>query len=153
MGKTMSALQRSGDRDLMAGELLAVADVAGQRLLAGVDGDAGDAMRTGEKLREAAGAAMLAGHSLSAIVAAEATGKEVVRNELRGETLKRVQRTAELAREAAAGHRLAIARAMRLGLSTREIASAAGVTHGTVRAIAIRQQQHPPSDDSEAAHP
>ena len=31
-----------------------------QRLLAGVDGDAGDALQTGEKLREAAGAAMLA---------------------------------------------------------------------------------------------
>ena len=150
MGKARSALQPSGDQDLTAGELLAVADVAGQRLLAGVDGDAGDAMQTGEKLREAAGAAMLAGYSLSAIAAAEAAGKEAVRNALRGETLKRVQRTGEQAREAAAGHRLAIARAMRLGLSTREIASAAGVTHGTVRAIAIRQQRDPTSDDADA---
>lgn len=137
----------------MVGELLAVGDAAGKRLLATVEGDAGRAAEASGELREAAAAAMVAGYSLSEIAAAEATGKEAVRNELRGETLKRVERTAQQAREAEGVHRLAIGRAMRLGLSMREIATSAGVTHGTIRAIAIRQQQPPTSANPEAPQP
>src|ERR671922_2964197 len=72
------------------------------------------------------------------IAQAEARGKEKVRHELGGDALKRVERTGRQAREAEAEHHRAIGRAMRLGLSMREIALAAGVTHGTVRAIGNR---------------
>jgi DNA invertase Pin-like site-specific DNA recombinase len=73
-----------------------------------------------------------------AIAQAEARGKEKVRRELGGDSLKTVERTGHHAREAEAEHHRAIARAMRLGLSMREIALAAGVTHGTIRAIGNR---------------
>jgi DNA invertase Pin-like site-specific DNA recombinase len=72
------------------------------------------------------------------IAQAEARGKDLVRRELGGDALKEVERTGLLAREAEAEHHRAIARAMRLGLSMREIALAAGVTHGTIRAIGNR---------------
>jgi hypothetical protein len=49
-----------------------------------------------------------------------------------------VERSGRQARDAQAEHHRAIGRAMRLGLSTREIALAADVTHGTVRAISNR---------------
>ena len=81
---------------------------------------------------------MSAGHSLSDITQAEARGKADVRNALRGDTLRNVERTGRRARETRMEHHEAIARAMRLGLSTREIATAADVTHGTVRAISNR---------------
>ncbi len=63
---------------------------------------------------------------------------ERVRNSLRGDTLRSVDRSGRRAREARSEYHQAIARAMRLGLSTREIAAAAGVTHGTVRSISNR---------------
>jgi DNA-binding NarL/FixJ family response regulator len=77
-------------------------------------------------------------HSLSHITQAEARGKDDVRDALRAETLRSVERSGRRARELRIEHHQAIARAMHLGLSTREIASAAGVTHGTVRAISNR---------------
>ncbi|MGA2929723.1 MAG: hypothetical protein ABSG43_27800, partial [Solirubrobacteraceae bacterium] len=57
---------------------------------------------------------------------------------------RRVDRSARQAREAEAEHHRAIGRAMRLGLSTREIALSAGVTHGTIRAIASRLSETKP---------
>jgi hypothetical protein len=149
----MAPSHHGNGRDLMAGELLAVVDVAGKCLLTTVDGDTRGATNAREELREAAAAAMVAGYSLSEIAAAEATGKERVRDELRGETLKRVEQSAQRVREAEADHRLAIGRAVRLGLSMREVASSAGVTHGTIRAMALRQQQPPTSASPVAAQP
>jgi DNA-binding NarL/FixJ family response regulator len=81
---------------------------------------------------------MSAGVSLAEIARAEARGKEELRRELGPDALKRVERSARHVREAEAEHHRVIARGMRLGLSTREIAMAAGVTHGTVRAITSR---------------
>jgi len=46
-----------------------------------------------------------------------------------------VERTGQRARQLQAEHYQAIARATRLGLPMREVAQAAGVTHGTIRAI------------------
>jgi DNA-binding NarL/FixJ family response regulator len=66
------------------------------------------------------------------------SGKDEVRSALSGDALRRVERTGRQAREAQLEHHRAIARAMRLGLSTREIAAAADVTRGTVRAITNR---------------
>jgi hypothetical protein len=131
----------SRDQDVALGlvsDLAAVAGAAGARLRAETDADGDAAKAAAEELVTAAGAAMAAGHSLSDIAQAEARGKEDVRDALRGDTLKGVERTGRRAREARMEHHQAIARAMRLGLSTREIAAAADVTHGTVRAISNR---------------
>ena len=84
--------------------------------------------------------AMRAGIPLREISAAEQRGRNAVRDELRSGTLKRVERTGRQVREAETTHHAAIARAMHLGLSTREIAQAAGVTHATVRAITSRAE-------------
>jgi DNA invertase Pin-like site-specific DNA recombinase len=81
---------------------------------------------------------MATGHPLIDIARAEVQGKEDVRDALRADTLRSVERTGRRARETRSEHHQAIGRAMRLGLSTREIAAAAEVTHGTVRAIGNR---------------
>lgn len=119
-------------------ELAAVARAAGDRLRAETDADADAAKAAADALVTAATTAMAAGHPLSDITRAEARGKEDVRDALRGDTLKSVERTGRRARETRMEHHQSIARAMRLGLSTREIAAAADVTHGTVRAISNR---------------
>ncbi len=122
----------------LAPELASVAEAAGGRLRTEVDGDQ-DAEDSGtQALLAAATSAMNAGYSLSEIAQAEARGKADVRTALRPDTLKRVERTGRNVRAAQAEHHHTIARAVRLGLSTRQIAAAAGVTHGTVRAIANR---------------
>jgi DNA-binding NarL/FixJ family response regulator len=119
-------------------ELAAVAEAAGARLRAETDADGDAATAAAEALVVAASAAMAAGQSLTDIAQAEAEGQQDVRNALRLDTLRRVEGTGRRAREARIEHHRAIARAVRLGLSTREIAAAAEVTHGTVRAISNR---------------
>ena len=119
-------------------ELAAVARAAGDRLRAETDADADAAQAAAGALMTAATAAMAAGHTLSEITQAEARGKQAVRNALRGDALRTVERSGRRARDAGIEHHQSIARAMRLGLSTREIAAAAGVTHGTIRAISNR---------------
>lgn len=115
-----------------------VSGAAGARLRAETDEGWDAARSASEALIEAATSAMAAGYSLGDIARAEARGQEDVRENLSGDALERVERTATLAREAELEHHQTIARAMRLGLSTREIAGAAGVTHGTIRAISNR---------------
>lgn len=133
----MSLQDEDGALGLVS-ELAAVARAAGERLRAETDADDDAATAAAEALMTAATSAMAAGHSLSEITQAEARGKQDVRDALRGDTLKGVERSGRRAREARIEHHQAIARAMRLGLSTREIANAAGVTHGTVRALSNR---------------
>ena len=91
-----------------------------------------------QAIRRAASEAMVAGYPLTDIARAEARGKETLRRALRAESLKLVERTGDRARDAQAEHYRAIARATRLGLPMREIALAAHVTHGTIRAITNR---------------
>lgn len=134
-------------------ELIAVAQAAGNRLRAETDGDTDAASVAGDALLEAATAAMAAGHSLSDITQAEARGQEGVRDALRPDTLREVKRSGRRAREAKAEHHQAIARAMRLGLSTREIASAASVAHGTVRAIINRLAMNHPDEATYIGEP
>ena len=134
-------------------ELAAVAQAAAERLRAETDGDASAAKAAGKALLTAATAAMAAGHSLSDITQAEAQGKEGVREALRPDTLRDVKRTGRRAREAKQEHHQAIARAMRLGLSTREIATAARVAHGTVRAIISRLSGADPADATYTGEP
>jgi DNA-binding NarL/FixJ family response regulator len=133
----MSSLNEGFASGLVS-ELEAVAKAAGNRLRAETDADADATVEAAQALVTAATSAMAAGHSLSDITQAEARGKDDVRDALRAETLRSVERSGRRARELRIEHHQAIARAMRLGLSTREIASAAGVTHGTVRAISNR---------------
>src|SRR5436305_4481328 len=118
----------SHDEDASLGlvaELAAVARAAGDRLRAETDADDDAAKAAAEALVTAATAAMAAGHSLSDIAQAESRGKQDVREILRGDTLRSVERSGRRARETRMEHHQAIARAMRLGLSTREIAAAA----------------------------
>lgn len=119
----------------LEGELLAVAEAAGARLRAETDQDDEASRAAAEAVVNAASAAMAAGHSLTAIASAEAHGKDDVRHALRGDALELVKSTGDRARETRDEHYQAIARATRLGLPMREIANAAGVAHGTIRAI------------------
>jgi DNA-binding NarL/FixJ family response regulator len=90
---------------------------------------------------------MAAGYSLTEIARAEAYGKDTLRRRLRGDALKMVERSGARSREAQVEHYRAIARATRLGLPMREIAHAAHVTHGTIRAITNRLARDPASVD------
>jgi hypothetical protein len=119
-------------------ELAAVTRAAGERLRAETDEDFPAIARMSQELVNAATSAMGAGYSLTEIARAETRGKDEVREALSGDALRRVERTGRQAREAQLEHHRSIARAMRLGLSTREIAAAANVTHGTIRAITNR---------------
>jgi DNA-binding NarL/FixJ family response regulator len=129
------AISEQLDDRPLEGELLAVAEAAGARLRAETDQDDEASRAAAEALVSAASAAMGAGHSLTAIASAEADGKDTVRQALRDDALRLVESTGEQARAMRAEHYQAIARATRLGLAMREIAQAAGVAHGTIRAI------------------
>jgi DNA-binding NarL/FixJ family response regulator len=133
----VSASHDNAER-ILEDELAAVAQAAGVRLRAETDEDP-DAVRVAaDELTRAATAAMGAGYSLTEIARAEAYGKDTLRRTLRGDALKAVERTGQRVREAQVEHYRAIARATRLGLPMREIAHAAHVTHGTIRAITNR---------------
>ncbi len=133
----MSFGEQMGELGL-EGELLEVAEAAGARLRAETDQDAEAERAAADALVQAASSAMAAGHPLSQIARAEAEGKETVRRTLRADALKLVERTGQRARQMQVEHYQAIARSTRLGLPMREIAQAAGVTHGTIRAINTR---------------
>ena len=149
----MSPSEESTERRLEAPELVAVAEAAAARLRTDVEEDSDATRAAAETLVHAATSAMGAGHSLTEIAAAEARGQDDVRRELRGDALRRVERSGRHARDAEAAHHRAIARAVRLGLSTREIAVAAGVTHGTIRTISNRYAEPESAGDAVGAQP
>jgi DNA-binding NarL/FixJ family response regulator len=99
----------------------------------------------------AARMALDAGHSLAAMAAAEAQGRQQARDGLRSELLRKVTRSAKRVQEATDEHHREVRRAAAIGLSTRDIASAAGLAHGTVRAIISREDR--PSDPCAARQP
>lgn len=142
----MSASEQD-DEQTQDGELLDVAEAAGARLRAETDADAEAGQTAAETVMRAATAAMAAGFSLTEITRAEARGKETVRGMLRPDALKLVERTGTRAREMQAEHYEAIARATRLGLPLRDIAQAAQVTHGTIRAITSRLASQAPGSE------
>ena len=133
----MSTSQETGEWTL-DGPLAQVAEAAGARLRAETDEDADAARTAAEALTRAATSSMESGYTLTEIARAEARGKDTVRTTLRADALKLVERSGARARETQAEHYRAIARATRLGLPMREIAHAAHVTHGTIRAITNR---------------
>ena len=129
-------------------ELEAIAHAAARRLQARADENPAAIDDAHQTLLAAANAAMHAGHTLSAIADAERHGERAARDEVGSDALKRVERTARKARDARAEHEQAVLHAIRLGLSTRDVAQAATVTHGTIRAITVRAAGHPHSDAS-----
>jgi hypothetical protein len=124
----------------MSPELEAIAAAAADRLRAQCGDDPATIDEHARRVADAASTAIRADTALSAIADAERAGEQRARDELRTDTLRRVERAAKRKREADVDYEHAIDRASRLGLSHREIASAAQVTHGTVRAILTRSE-------------
>ena len=123
---------------VLSPELEAIAAAASDRLRAQAVEDvqvAGDAQG---RVAQAASAAIAAGAALSAIADAERTGELRARDALGAEALREVARAAKRKHDADGAYEQAIKRSGRLGLSHREIAAAAEVSHGTVRAILVR---------------
>ncbi len=129
--------RRKTDGEL-APALEAIATAAADRLRAQTDGDTQRAQEPSQRLAEAASRAIEAGLPLSAIADAEQTGQTRARDELGPDVLRRVERAARRKREADDEYHQAVARAVRLGLAHRDVAAAAHVAHGTVRAIMAR---------------
>ena len=102
-------------------ELEAIAVAAAKELCRLVDENHEGEQGLGSSLCRAASAAIAAGMPLAAIAHAERVGQTRARHELGSDVLRRVERAA------------------RLGLPHREIAAAAHVAHGTVRAIVARR--------------
>ena len=124
----------------LAPELEALATAAGERLRAQADGD----MQREDELRrsvaDAASGAITAGLPLGAIADAERAGETRARVELGTDVLRRVERAARRKQEADSEYEQAVIRAARLGLAQRDVAAAARVAHGTVRAILARSE-------------
>jgi hypothetical protein len=130
---------RHEDRDVLPYELDAIAQAAGRRMHAQVIANNANGIESASQdVVAAAGAAIVAGHPLSMVAAAERRGEEQARTQVRPDALKRVERTARRAREASAEYEHTVIHTAGLGLPMREIAMAAGISHATVRALAQR---------------
>ena len=118
-------------------ELQPVADAAGVVLRSEVDEDP-----LLDEHRAAAQAAIITaiqqGHELTVITRAETRGRDAARAQLRGELLRRIERTARRVEETTAEHHAAIKRGDRAGLSTRDLGNSAGIAPATVRVITGR---------------
>ena len=132
-------------------ELEAIASAAHDRLHAQAGQDLSAQEAAQRHVAEAASAAITAGAALAAIADAEREGELRARRELSGDVLRQLARAAKRKREADGEYEQAIARAGRLGLSHREIAAAAEVSHGTVRAILTRATASPNGNEPQAA--
>ena len=121
-------MSENAGRAIAEPPLDAVANACAACLRAETDENRNAADEAQERLMSATTTAMRAGIPLREISAAEQRGRNAVRDELRSGTLKRVERTGRQVREAETTHHAAIARAMHLGLSTREIAQAVGAS-------------------------
>jgi DNA-binding NarL/FixJ family response regulator len=124
--------------DALSPELEAIAAAAHDRLQAQAGQDLSAKEAAQRRVAEAASAAIVAGAALGAIADAERSGELRARRALSMDVLRHVTRAAKRKREADSEYERAIARAGRIGLSHRDIATAAEVSHGTVRAILAR---------------
>ena len=134
----------------LAPELEAIATAAANQVRAQLDGDhhARDELR--QRVADAASAAIAVGTGLTAIADAERAGQQRARDDLAPDLLRSVRSAAERKRQAEAEYDQEILRAGRLGLSHREIANAATVTHGTIRAILTRADASEPQSGTAA---
>jgi DNA-binding NarL/FixJ family response regulator len=139
----------------LAPELEAIAAAAADRVRAQADATADDG-ELQRRVAEAASAAIAAGAALGAIAAAEQIGQARARGELGPDALIRIARASRRRSEADAEYEQEILRGDRLGLTHREIAAAAEVAHGTVRAILARTEasasQPPPAPEPVSAN-
>jgi len=94
-----------------------------------------------DRVLAAARAALDGGHAIAAIAAAEADGTRAARERVGGQLLRLVERSAKKLRDATGEYEQTIVQAVRLGLPARDIAARAGVSHGTVAAVARRHEQ------------
>jgi hypothetical protein len=124
----------------LSGELEQIATAAGERLRALAAGDLEREVELQRRVGEAASRGIANGLSLAAIANAEQIGQGRAREELGPQLLRRVERAGRRKREAELEYEEAIVRAGRVGLVHREVAAAAQVAHGTVRAIFARTQ-------------
>ena len=124
----------------LSGELEEIATSAAERLRALTDGDVEREADLRRRVGEAASRAIAAGLLLSSIADAEQIGQRRAREVLGPDLLRRVERAARRKREAEHEYEQAVVRAARLGLAHRDVAAAAQVAHGTVRAIVARTQ-------------
>jgi hypothetical protein len=122
----------------LASELDAVAAAADQQLRTLAGENPLQAGPLAQALADAATAAIASGHPIAAVAHAEQRGQQHARTALSRELLTRVERAARRRREAEHDLHQAIARATRLGLAQRDIATAAQIAHATVRAILTR---------------
>ena len=129
--------------DVLAPELEAIAAAAATRLCGEVTGTGQDEPELHRAVARAASAAIAAGLPLSAIAGAERIGQQRAREELRGDLLRQIARAARRKRETELEYEQAVIRGVRLGLGHRELAGAAQVSHGTVRAIVTRTHASP----------
>ena len=127
----------------LSGELEEIATSAAERLRALTDGDVEREVDLQRRVGEAASRAIAAGLSLSTIADAEQIGQRRAREVLGPDLLRRVERAGRRKREAEHEYEQAVVRAARLGLAHRDVAAAAQVAHGTVRAIVARTRQSP----------
>jgi hypothetical protein len=124
----------------LAPELEAIVTAACEQLRANTDGDPQREEQLQPGVGDAAGHAIAAGLSLTAIADAERIGQARAREQLGTEVLRAVERAAQRKREAERTYEHAVGRAGRLGLVQRDIAAAARVAHGTIRAVLARAQ-------------
>ena len=124
----------------LAPELEAIPTAACEQLRAKTDGDPQPEERLQRGVGDAAGRAIAVGLSLTAIADAERIGHARAREQLGTEVLRAVERAAQRKREAERTYEQAVGRAARLGLAQRDIAAAAHVAHGTIRAVLARAQ-------------
>ena len=132
-----------------APELEAVTVAAEQQLRALAGENPLDAGPLSQALADAATAAIASGHPIATIAQAEQRGQQQARTALSRELLTRVERSARRRREAEHDLYQTIARAARLGLPQRDIASAAQLAHGTIRAVLTRGNDETPPGQSE----
>ena len=125
-----------------APELDAVVAAAEQQLRALASEDPLDAGPLAEALADAATAAIASGQPIADIARAEQRGQQQARTALSRDLLARVERAARRRRDAEHDLHQAIARTARLGLPQREIAAAARLAPGTIRAIVARADDH-----------
>jgi hypothetical protein len=135
----------------LAPELEGVATAAAELLRARAVDDTLDRDTLQTRLREAATAAIAAGAELDAIAHAQRIGQERARHELGTELLRRVERGARRRREIETEYHDAVIRAAQLGLAHRDIAAAASIAPGTVRAVLGRTKEATRSNETRPA--
>jgi DNA-binding NarL/FixJ family response regulator len=131
-------------------ELLDAVRAAAEAAVDAQVGDDQDPQAAG-RLQAAARAALDGGVAISAIARAESDGERAARQRLGGQVLRVIERAAKKLRDVTAEYEDAVVKGVRIGLPARDIAGRAGVSHGTVTALARRHADSPTPPSGDAA--